>query len=144
MIGAKEINPLLMKKQRRDIGSRSIHLPGNGICVRNITLITQFNGVHGAAAITAGHIHIAETLNRGRNGIHGLASALPEHPTSFDLVRPHSISATHNHLRNTIMHNDQWSSPGSDFVAVFFPESFSRALIQSDNERLRLMIPVND
>ena len=121
-----------------------MYLPRNTISTSYIPATSELNSVQGAATITASHIDITQTLNRGRDGINGLPTTCPKHLAGFNFVRAHPISATYNHLRNVIVHDYQWGSPGSDFIAIFFPEGSASAFIQSNDERLFFMVPVDD
>ena len=88
-----------------------MYFPGNRLGIRQITLSAQLNGVHGPATITAGHIHIAQAMNGCGNHIHRLPAARPQHLARLDLVGTHTLGATHNHLRDTFMHDHQWGGP---------------------------------
>ena len=121
-----------------------MYFPGDCLGARQITFVTQFNCVHGASAITTGYIHVTQPMNGGGYDIDSLPATLPEDFASLNLVGTNAVGATHYHLGCPFMNDHQWGGPGSDFIPVFFPEGFAGALIQSDNEGLFFMIPVND
>ena len=83
-----------------------MHFPGNGFCAGQISLMTQFNGVHGPPAIAAGNIHHAQPGNRGGNRIHRLSATSPQHRAILDIVGPHAMGSADHHLGLPVVLHD--------------------------------------
>ena len=62
----------------------------------------------------------------------------------FEAVSTNSIGTANNGLHCPVDLHDQRRAPGGDLVALAPPSFFARRLIERDQERLLLVIPIDD
>src|ERR1041385_8161085 len=96
------------------------------------------------AAESAGDVNGVHIGHGCRNSVDCLAAAAPQLFSISKIITSHLSGGVDDDLGFAGVLDNQWSGPACAFVARCAPEFFSCSFVESNDEVLPLMIPVND
>src|SRR5947207_4589413 len=118
--------------------------PTDSIAIGQVAGAAKGNREKRMAAKTAGDINRIPVGNRRWDRVGRLAGAAPNFLAISQVIASHFASGIDDNLLLAAMLDDQRCGPAGALIARRAPELLTSALIESDNEIVTLMVPVNN
>src|SRR4029077_3517042 len=119
-------------------------VPGDAARAGEVSRGFERDGGGGGAGVAAHTNRQGAHSHGGRNSVDRLSAALPDDRARGEIVAAHTVGSVDDHLRAAVVFDRQRRSPGSWFVASYFPARLAGACVENGEKGADLLVPVDD
>ena len=141
----EEVQSPVVEQRRGHVGQAAVHAPGDGFAAGEVSFgLAIADGHARRLAIAAHHEYAFGIGDRHGNAVQPQAATTPDLAPRLQIVCAHGVGAAGNDQPAVAVGYDEGRGPRRGFVAPDLPALLARSLVECDDERVALVIPVDD